>query len=178
LSHGDVGREDVLDEMGGALGHAPAAAARAETAALAAERHEPLERAVGTPHPREAVRQHAAAEELSELAHDERGQPDAVGPVADVGGEVAPVPADDAVERPRRRGARDIDAAHGVRSQRMSGHAETTDFPTDGDSADHPPRNGVLRELQLAGRSDGTSSCRVTASESQSGRLDFALLHF
>jgi hypothetical protein len=49
------------------------------------------------------VRQHATAEELLELAHDERGQPNAVGPVADLRGEVAPVPADDALEHARRR---------------------------------------------------------------------------
>ena len=93
----------MLHEVGGPFGHPPAAAARAEAPPLQAERHEPLERAVGTPHPREAVRQHATAEELPELAHDERGQPNAVGPVADLRGEVAPVPADDAIEHARRR---------------------------------------------------------------------------
>ena len=43
-----------------------------------------------------------------------------------------PVPSYDAVGHTRRRGPRDIDAAHGVRSQRMSGHAETTDSASGG----------------------------------------------
>lgn len=93
----------MLNEVRSALGHAPAATARAEAAPFAAERHEPLERAVGAPHPREAVRQDATAQELPELVDDERGQPDAVGPVADVCGDVAPVPLDDAVEHARGR---------------------------------------------------------------------------
>ena len=36
LAHGSLG-EDLIDEVGGALGHAPRAAARAEAASLAAE---------------------------------------------------------------------------------------------------------------------------------------------
>jgi hypothetical protein len=39
----------------GALGHAPAAAARAEAPALARERHQPLEHAVPAPQTRETV---------------------------------------------------------------------------------------------------------------------------
>jgi ribulose 1,5-bisphosphate carboxylase large subunit-like protein len=34
LPHGDVGRQHVIDQVGGALGHPPAAAARAEAATL------------------------------------------------------------------------------------------------------------------------------------------------
>jgi len=36
-------------------------------------------------------------------SHDERGLPDAVGPVDDLRGEVTPAPADDAIEHAGRR---------------------------------------------------------------------------
>jgi hypothetical protein len=78
LAHRHVGRKHVLDEVGGPLGHPPAATARAEAPPFAAEWHEPLERAVGAPHPREAVRQDTAAQELLKLVDDEGRQPGAV----------------------------------------------------------------------------------------------------
>jgi hypothetical protein len=66
-------REHIIDEASGVLGHAPAPAARAETASLAGERDEPLERAVGAAETSETVRQHAAREEIPELLlHEHR----------------------------------------------------------------------------------------------------------
>jgi len=59
--------QDAVHEARGALGHAPAAAARAEATALAGEGHQPLEGAVATAEAREAVCQDAAREEVSEL---------------------------------------------------------------------------------------------------------------
>jgi hypothetical protein len=60
-------RQDAAHEAGRALGHAPAAAARAKAAALAGVRHQPLEGAVPTALPRKPVRQRAAREEVPEL---------------------------------------------------------------------------------------------------------------
>jgi len=52
----------------------PPTAARAEASPLAGERHEPLERAVGAPQAREAVRQHPAGQEVAELVFHELRQ--------------------------------------------------------------------------------------------------------
>ncbi len=57
LAHGHA-RQHLVDKTGGALRHAPPAATRAETPALAGKRHEPLHRAGGASQAREAVRQH------------------------------------------------------------------------------------------------------------------------
>jgi hypothetical protein len=103
LAYRQVGREHVLHEVGGPLGHAPAATARAEAPPLAAERYEPFEGTVAAPHPCEPLRQDATAEELPELVDYERRQPNAVGPAADIRGEIAPVPADDGIEHACRR---------------------------------------------------------------------------
>ncbi len=70
LAHGHT-RQHVVDEAGGGLGHAPAAAARAEATALAGERHKPLERAIVAAEAREAVRQHTASQEVPELLFHE-----------------------------------------------------------------------------------------------------------
>jgi hypothetical protein len=72
-------RQDAVYETRGALGHAPAAAARAEAAALAGKGHEPLEGALPTAEPRKAMRQHAAREEIPELLLHELRQPVAIG---------------------------------------------------------------------------------------------------
>ena len=61
LPHRNAGREDVLDYVCGALGHPPAATARAEAASLAAEGHPSLEGAVFAAHASKAMRQHPAA---------------------------------------------------------------------------------------------------------------------
>ena len=66
-------RQDAAHQTRGALGHPPAAAARAEAAALARERDQSLERAVATAEPREAVRQHAARQEVTASASHRRG---------------------------------------------------------------------------------------------------------
>ena len=60
-------RQDAVHEPRGALGHTPAPAARAEAAALAGKGYEPLEGAVAAAEPREAVREHAAREEIPKL---------------------------------------------------------------------------------------------------------------
>jgi len=71
--------QDAVHEARGALGHAPAAAARAEATALAGKGHQPLEGAVATAEAREAVRQDAAREEVSELLLHEFRQAVAIG---------------------------------------------------------------------------------------------------
>src|SRR5207247_11201620 len=70
LAHGDGG-QDGLDEVRRLLGHAPAAAARADGACLTGQWAEAFEPAGVTPHTGEAPLKRAAAEETSELAHDE-----------------------------------------------------------------------------------------------------------
>lgn len=82
LAHGDVGWEDVLDEMCRALGHAPSAAARTEAPPLTGEGEQAFERAVAPANPGEAMGQHPSAEELPELVDDECRQPDTVGVLA------------------------------------------------------------------------------------------------
>ena len=115
LAHGHVGRQHVIHEVSRTLGHPPPAAARAEAAPLARERHEPLEGAVGTAHAGEAVRQHPAAEELPELGDDERRQPDSVGPGLDGGEERRRGACARPPEHARRRRPRHVDAGHAVR---------------------------------------------------------------
>ncbi len=66
------GRQYVIDEVGGALGHAAATAARAHGARLARERHEPLGVAGVAAKAGEASGPHATSEELVELTLDER----------------------------------------------------------------------------------------------------------
>jgi hypothetical protein len=71
--------QDAVHEPRGALRHAPAAAAWAEAAPLAGERDQPLEGALATAEAREAVRQDAAREEVSELLLHEFRQAVAIG---------------------------------------------------------------------------------------------------
>jgi len=73
LAHGHL-RKHLVDQARGALGHAPAATARAEAPTLARERHQPLEHAVGAAQAREPVDQHAARQEVAELLLHECGQ--------------------------------------------------------------------------------------------------------
>jgi len=71
-------RQYAVDETRGGLGHASAPAARAEAAALARERNQPLESAVTAAEPCEAMRQDAACEEIPELLLHELRQPVAI----------------------------------------------------------------------------------------------------
>jgi hypothetical protein len=71
-------REHLFDEIGGAFGHPPPPTARTEAASFAGEGHEALERAVGTPKPREALGQYPAAQEVAKLLLDEPWQAAAV----------------------------------------------------------------------------------------------------
>src|SRR5437016_2482891 len=66
LAHGNV-RQDVIDEVGGLLRHAAAAAARTKAASFARERHEALEGTALAPNARDASAERAAAQELPEL---------------------------------------------------------------------------------------------------------------
>jgi hypothetical protein len=77
LAHGDA-RQHLVNQPGGGFAHAPAAAAGAEAPALAGKRHESLHRAVGAAQAREAMRQHATGQEVSELLFHELGQRGAV----------------------------------------------------------------------------------------------------
>jgi len=72
-------RQHIIDEASGGLGHAAAAAAGAEAAAFARERHEPFERALAAPETAKAVRQHAAREEMPEFLFHELRQAPTVG---------------------------------------------------------------------------------------------------
>ena len=65
------GRQHGLDEVHRLLGHAPAAAARADRARFTGERHEALEPARVAPNAGEAPAERDAAEEVAELALDE-----------------------------------------------------------------------------------------------------------
>jgi hypothetical protein len=74
LSYGDPG-QSAVHELGGLSVHTAPAAARAEAAPLARERHEPLEGAVTTADASETAGEHAAREKLSELALHEVRKP-------------------------------------------------------------------------------------------------------
>ncbi len=73
LADGDVGQH-AIHQASGALGHAAAAATRAEAAALAGEGDQPLERARVAPEAGEPVGEDAAGQELAELLLHELGQ--------------------------------------------------------------------------------------------------------
>jgi len=93
------GRQDVVDQMGGGVGHAPGGARRADAAALAGEGHELLVGAAGAADADEAAPQQAAFEEALELALDEAGIAGAVlGALAGVGEKLLEVVRDDLVE--------------------------------------------------------------------------------
>jgi len=81
LSHGHVG-EHVIDEVGGALVHPAAAAARTERA-LARKGDEPVEAAIVAVKPREPAREPATLQEVPELLFHEAGQ---AFPLAQAGG--------------------------------------------------------------------------------------------
>ena len=66
--------EHVVDEVRGGVGHAPAAARGAETAALATERYELVAQAARAVDAREAVGEQAALEMAAQLALDETWQ--------------------------------------------------------------------------------------------------------
>jgi len=103
LAHGD-GRQHGVDEVRRLLGHAPAAAARADGACLAGERDEALEPAGVAPHAGEAAGEDPAAEEVAELALDEARHACAVAGRGRLREKAVEVRAHDPVEhRPRRR---------------------------------------------------------------------------
>ncbi len=111
-------REHGVDEVRRLRGHPPPAAARAEPAALARERDEPLERAVATPDAREAARQDAAGEELAQLALDEVGEASAVVAKGRLAQELLEVIADDPMQELRLSHARLIAVGrHGRRKK-------------------------------------------------------------
>ena len=73
LAHRHPG-DDVIDQVGGGLRHAPGATARAETATLATEGHELFMGTVGATQAQEAVGQDAALEKGIELLFDKLWQ--------------------------------------------------------------------------------------------------------
>jgi len=63
-------RDDLIDQVRGALGHALRAARGTKPASFARERHQLLVRAVGTAHAQESVRQNTAFKKSLELIFD------------------------------------------------------------------------------------------------------------
>ena len=103
LAHRDGGQHGV-DEVRRLLGHATAAAARADGPRFTGERHEALEPARVAPDAGEAPVERATAEEVPELALDKARHPDAVGGGGRLREEALEVRAHDLVEHgPGRR---------------------------------------------------------------------------
>ncbi len=73
LAHRHPG-DDVIDQVGGGLGHAPGATARAEATLLTRKGDELLMGTVGATQAQEAVGQYAALEKGIEFVFDEIGQ--------------------------------------------------------------------------------------------------------
>ena len=67
--------EHVVDQVRGACGHAPTAAARTETSTFARERDQSLGSAVATLEPREAAGEEPTPQKRPELVLDEPGNP-------------------------------------------------------------------------------------------------------
>ncbi len=67
-------RKDAIDEMCGGVGHAPAAAGRTESTALAREGDEAIVAAGVALEPQEAVSQDSAPEVRAQLLLDEAGR--------------------------------------------------------------------------------------------------------
>jgi hypothetical protein len=93
----------VVDEMCRTLGHPTAAAARAEAAAFARERNQPIGTAARTPKAGKAMREHAAASKSLKLALHEQGGATLVLTSVELPEEGLKVVADDAVEHPMLR---------------------------------------------------------------------------
>jgi len=115
LADRHVGRQHAIHEVCRALGHPPSAAARTDRAALAREGNQALERTVPAAYSREAVGQHPAAEEFSELVHDKPGEATAIRLCVYGGEEIGEVCAHDAVEHAGRRRSRHVDGGHAER---------------------------------------------------------------
>jgi hypothetical protein len=88
----------MVHEVGGTLGHAAAPAARAEAAAFAGERDQPLEGAGAAADAGKAVGQDAAGEEVAELLLYEVRQASALGALGGLAKKGLEVVADDRVE--------------------------------------------------------------------------------
>jgi len=68
-------REDAIDQVRRALGHAAPPAARTEAAPLAGKRDQAIHPAIAATESREATSQQAAREELAEFLLDESREP-------------------------------------------------------------------------------------------------------
>ena len=97
MADGDVG-EHTIHEVRGTLGHAAAAAAGAEAAALAGKGDQPLQRAGVAPEAGEAVGEDAAGKELAEFLFDEPRETGAGGALGRLLEKGLQVGADDGVE--------------------------------------------------------------------------------
>jgi len=111
-------RQHSVDQMRGALGHPPAAAAGAGRAALTRKSHEALGVAVVALKASEAPGPHAAGEKVAELALDKRRQAVATGAFGGGAEERGEMLADDLVEHGMLRVTRAV-GAH--RSHRRAG---------------------------------------------------------
>jgi hypothetical protein len=117
----------MVDEMRRALGHPAATAARAEAAAFARERDQPIGTTVGTVKPGKPMRKHAAADESLELALHEQGGAPLVLTSLELPEEGLKVVADDAVEHPMLWRATHVQSGSGVaRSGGMKLHEHKT----------------------------------------------------
>jgi hypothetical protein len=99
-------RQHVNEEAGGGLGHAPAPAARTETAILAGKGNQAFEGTLITPETSKAVRQHAAGQKVPELLLYELRQARAVGVISCAIQEALQVLLDDPVQHAAFDGAR------------------------------------------------------------------------
>ena len=116
LAHGHT-RQHLVHEVRRLLAHASTAAAGAEPAPLAGERHESFVSAVAAAHPREAARKHATREELPELLLHEARHAGAVGALGRVAEKGLEMVADQPVEDRALRAARLVRVdGHGYRS--------------------------------------------------------------
>ena len=95
-------REDAIDEVGRALGHAPAPAARTHRPALARERHQVVQPTAGAVKPGEAAGEKPAPQKPAELFLDKPRQPVAIGHTGRLGPERLEVIAHHLVEHALR----------------------------------------------------------------------------
>jgi hypothetical protein len=108
----------VVEQVGGALGHAAAAATRTERASLTRKRDEPVEATVAAAKSREPAGKPATLQKVPELLLDELGQTFAVSQMRGLQAELLEVIAHDLMKRGLRRTPRFV-------SRRGRGHSDT-----------------------------------------------------
>ena len=187
LAYGDEG-QDGVDEVRRLLGHAPAAAARADGACLTGERDEALEPAGVAPHAGEAAGEDPAAEEVAELALDEARHACAVAGGGRLREKAVEVRAHDSVEhRPRRRPWLVDPRQHaGARANAVPPFGRSAPRAREPDRRDARPRvqrpmnqvasgpagplsEGVIRPVRRVPRNPNAASCRRANAETING---------